>query len=387
MKVIISAVGKFHIFDLAQQLLKRDALARLITSYPKFEVAKYGIPRNKTRSLFIKEILQRSWLKLPLFLRKIYNPEYLIHELFDVLASHSLIEGDIFVGGSSTSLRTIRRAHAMGMLTVLEHGSSHILYRDKILEEEYEKYGISLSHQRRGHPKSIEKELEEYEVSDYIAVPSTYAKRTFVESGISEKKIIQTPYGFDLLKFWQVPKKDNIFRIIFGGGLSLRKGTHYLLKAFSELKLPNAELLLIGAINPEIIPFLEKYKGNYKHITYRPINELYKFYSQGSVFVMPSIEEGLAMVQPQAMACGLPVICTTNTGGEDIIRDGKDGFIIPIRDVDKLKEKILYLYDNSEVRQEMGKSAKERVISGFTWDDYGRKIISAYENILGYNKK
>ena len=101
-----------------------------------------------------------------------------------------------------------------------------------------------------------------------------------------------------------------------------------------------------------------------------------------SVFTIASIEEGLALVIPQAMACGLPVIATTNTGAEDIVRDGEDGFIVPIRDVRVLKEKLLYLYENKEMRRAMGQSAKERVSTGFTWDDYGDKIMVAYERIL-----
>ena len=88
------------------------------------------------------------------------------------------------------------------------------------------------------------------------------------------------------------------------------------------------------------------------------------------------------MVIIQAMACGLPVICTTNTGGEDIVRSGKEGFIIPIRDTDALKEKILYLYENSEICKEMGQLAKERVSEGFTWDDYGDRIIAKFHDVL-----
>ena len=140
--------------------------------------------------------------------------------------------------------------------------------------------------------------------------------------------------------------------------------------------------MLIGAINEEMEPFFKKYEGKFKYLGHIPQKELYKYYSQGSVFVIMSIEEGLALVQPQAMACGLPVIATTNTGGEDIIRDGKDGFIIPIRDVEKLKEKLLYLYKNPGICKQMGQSAKERVSSGFTWDDYGEKMVMEYKRIL-----
>ena len=205
--------------------------------------------------------------------------------------------------------------------------------------------------------------------------------QTYIEKGIDPKKLIQIPYGVDLTNFKQIQKEDDIFRVIFAGSLSLRKGVHYLLKAFSELGLKNAELVLIGSVSNEIKSFMEKYKRYYHYIGKVPHLELYRYLSQGSIFVLPSIEEGLANVIPQAMACGLPVICTTNTGGADIIRDEKEGFIIPIRDVEALKAKILYLYENEDKRKFMSEEALKRA-KEFTWDAYGNKVITAYKKIL-----
>lgn len=87
------------------------------------------------------------------------------------------------------------------------------------------------------------------------------------------------------------------------------------------------------------------------------------------------------MVQAEAMACGVPVICSTNTGGEDIIRDGVDGFVVPVRDVEALKEKILYLYEHEEERRAMGRSALKRARE-FTWDRYGERVVETYRNLL-----
>lgn len=87
------------------------------------------------------------------------------------------------------------------------------------------------------------------------------------------------------------------------------------------------------------------------------------------------------MVLLQAMACGLPVLCTTNTGGEDIIREGVDGFVVPIRDVDALKAKIQWAYDHRSQCLEMGRAAREHVSSGLSWDDYGDRILSAYRRL------
>ena len=382
MKTIISVGGRFHSFNLAQELLKRNALDFIITSYPKFITRKWGLPDNKVKSVFIKEILERGYRKLPKFIQSLYNPNIFICDLFDKLALKKLKKADIFVGWSAFSLYSLRKAKELGMKTILDHGSSHIFYQYEILKEEYQNWGHKPIFDDLPHPKIIEKELKEYEEADYIALPSLFSKRTFLEKGIPENKILHIPYGVDLTHFRKIPKKDDVFRVIFVGKVCLHKGFHYLVQAFSELKLKNSELMVVGPLGNDIMPFFKKYKNSFNYIGRFPQNELYKYYSQANVFVLPSIEEGLAMVQLQAMACGLPIICTTNTGGEDIIRDGIDGFIIPIRNVEKLKEKILFFYENPDIAKKMGENAKERVKSAFTWHDYGEKIFEAYNKIL-----
>jgi glycosyltransferase involved in cell wall biosynthesis len=376
MQVTISVGGRFHAFYLAQQLLKYGYLQRLITSYPKFEVLKYGIPRDRVGSVLIKELMLRGWQKVPFNLRELYNPQYLIHEIYDRWASY-LYDGksDICVAFSSFGLHTIRKAKDGGAVTIVERGSSHMLYQQKILKEEYEKFRLRPN---LSHCKIVKKELQEYEEADYISIPSLFAKRTFLEEGVLEEKLIHVPYGVHLDEFMQIPKEDNIFRVVYAGNIGLWKGVHYLLQAYSELRLPSSELLLVGAIIEDIKPFMRMYEGNYRWVGHVPQKHLYKYYCQSSVFVMMS----LPMVIPQAMACGLPVICTASTGGEDIVRDGVDGFIIPIRHVEALKQSLLYLYENADVCRAMGQSAKERVSKRFTWDDYGERIIQQYERIL-----
>ena len=92
------------------------------------------------------------------------------------------------------------------------------------------------------------------------------------------------------------------------------------------------------------------------------------------------------MVQAQAMACGLPIICTTNTGGEDLIEEGKSGFVIPLRNVDILKDKISFLFENRDACKEMGVAAKQRVKDTFSWDNYGENIINEYNRVLSLNE-
>jgi glycosyltransferase involved in cell wall biosynthesis len=380
MKVAVSVGGKFHAFYLAEQLQKRDMLSQLITSYPKFEVVKSGIHPQKISTVVLKELLERGFRKLPSRFRDSYNPQFTINDLFDRFAAKRLRHCDLFVGWSSFCLNSLEKAKRLGALTIVERGSSHIEYQRDILATEYEKYGLKA---QLPHPRIVEKELEEYETADYISVPSLFAKRSFLEKGFPESKIVHVPYGVSLSQFKPVPKEDDVFRVIHCGSLSLRKGCHYLIQAFVELNLPNAELWFVGTVTDEIKPFLNKHNHpKIKLFGHQPQSRLNWFYSQSNVFTLLSIEEGLAMVQAQAMACGLPLICTTNTGGEDLIRDGIEGFIIPIRNIDILKKKILYLYEHSDLCEEMGRNAYKRVESLFTWNNYGSHIIDAYNQII-----
>lgn len=381
MRVTISVKGRFHAFYLAKELERLGALNRLITSYPKFETVKYGIERGKITSLILHEMIDRGWRKLPGGLMGNKNPQYLFAELFDRHATRKIpLNSDLFVGWSSFSLHSLRQANKQGIKTVLERGSSHILHQTQILNDEYEQFGLT---PRVAHPKIVEKELKEYKETDYICVPSQYAKTTFLEQGVPGEKIIQVPFGVDLSNFLPAPKQDKVFRIIYCGRVTISKGVHYLLQAFSDLNLPNSELWLVGTISEDMKLNMKRYSST--NICYQghvKENELYKYYSESSVFCFPSLDDGFGMVIVQAMACGLPVICTTNTGGKDIMRDGRDGIVVPIRDVEALKEKIVYLYENPDLRKEMGQSARKRVQSGFSWKDYGEKMLAEYEAVL-----
>jgi glycosyltransferase involved in cell wall biosynthesis len=296
-------------------------------------------------------------------------------------------DADFFIGFAGVSLESIKIAKSKGMITILERGSSHRRYQQNILKEEYKSTNIPTEIDFSENEEVFVREMQEYRLADYISIPSSFVERTFIEQGFDKSKLLVNPYGVDLQEFMQIPKKDSVFRIIFAGEGSLRKGYHYLLQAFYELDLSNCELWHLGSVNGEIKPFLEKYKHkNWILKGHKSQNELYKYYSQGSVCILPSLEEGFAMVQFQAMACGLPLICTTNTGGEDLItKNGEEGFVIPIRDVEAIKIKILFMYKNQALARKMGQKAKEKIEKGFSWNNYGERYVENLNIIFGKN--
>jgi glycosyltransferase involved in cell wall biosynthesis len=378
MKIVISLIGRFHAFDLAEQLEKRGYLSKLITTYPKFLVKRWNISSVNIVSSPLLELINRVKAKIPFFSNE--GISLLIKRIHTWKVKRELKGANIFVAWGGSSLQAIIKAKKLGIPVVLERGSSHHSFQMKILQEENDLFGYNF----KPDYYIWERDLLEYELADYISVPSAFVKKSFISYGISEDKLIVNPYGVDLSSFVQIPKKDKTFRIIFCGQISLRKGVQYLLQAFHELQLKDAELWLIGAVSPEMEYLVDRFSSEkiiYKGV--QPQKELYKLYSEGSVFCMQSIDEGMAMVQLQAMACGLPLICTTNTGGEDLIsQDGEEGFVIPIRDVATLKDKITYMYDNPAACEIMGRKAKLRVSTGFTWDDYGDRTVANYKNII-----
>lgn len=380
MKLSIACITRFHAFYLAEQMAKHGNLLSLFTSfYGNIGIKRnnfYKIPKHLIKTNMIAAFL--AYDKLDLGKHSLLKYKY-----FGNWVANNLAEEDMVISWGLSALPIIQKASSKGIISVVERGSSHVLHQQEILMEEYKKSGLPTKELKKSFSdERINREMQEYKEANYITIPSLYVKRTFLEKGISEDKLIHVPYGTSLDQFSPQKKEDDTFRVIHCGGISLRKGVQYLLRAFYELKLPNAELWLVGSLNPEMKPFLAKYESDDIILKgHQPQNTLAWFYSQCSVFCLASIEEGLAMVQPQAMACGLPVIHTTNTGGEDIVRDGVDGFCIPIRDVEAIKEKILFFYENPEKREVMARSALKQSQNAFSWDKYGEKLIASYQHL------
>lgn len=213
---------------------------------------------------------------------------------------------------------------------------------------------------------------KEIHLADYIIVPSSIVKQSLLDAHIPEAKIAVIPFGAPVDYFHPQPKPDKQFRALFVGRLGPRKGVHYLLQAWQNLHLPDSELLCVG-FNEFPPSWLTPYRDSFRYIPSVPHATLNQYYSQASVFVFPSLIEGLALVLLEAMACGIPIITTPNAGGTDIITDGIEGFIIPIRDTETLKAKLEWCYTHPEELAEMGKAARRKAET-LTWALYRQRL-------------
>lgn len=377
MRVTLATLGRFHAFDLAEQLRQQGCLSRLYTATPAFKIAAALRPLTRTFPWILPLAGTARWTGWEWGYR---HSNWLAIDRFDRWAARRIEPCDVLVHLSGFGLHTARRARVQGAAVVCDRGSSHILTQDELLAEEHARWQLPYHPMDR---RIVDKELQEYQEADLITVPSTFALRSFIEKGVPEKKIRLLPYGVDLALFRPVPKQDKRFRILFVGTYSLQKGIGDLLEAVKPLvKEGAAEVWLVGNATPEAQAILRRNASVFTDKGHQPRTRLPWFYSQGSVLVQPSIQEGMSLVMAQAMACGLPVIATRHTGAEDLFSDGKEGFIVPIRDPKGIRERIRRLMENSVKRQAMGEAAL-RLVRGFGgWSAYGKQAVEIYRRLM-----
>jgi glycosyltransferase involved in cell wall biosynthesis len=203
--------------------------------------------------------------------------------------------------------------------------------------------------------------------------------------GMAPEKVHVIPYGVRLDRFApSLPPPGDSFDVLFAGQISLRKGVPYLLEAFARLRHPRKTLTLAGAMQDDVRGLLPKLPT--ENVTFAgivPQAELASLMSRSHVLALPSVEEGLALVQGQALACGCPVIATTATGAEDLFTDRVEGFILADRNTDALADRLQQLADDPALRERMSAAALARVKSFGGWDTYGDRWDALLHSLTG----
>ena len=256
------------------------------------------------------------------------------------------------------------------------------IYDDEIKKTEAEEY---ISENKYMWNKKIMNELEnEIEYTQHFLVPSKYVKESYLFSGVNNDQINIVPYGFNISNEKKVerPRTDEFVNFLLVGQVIYRKGINYLAEAFSMTNRDNIKLNIVGKLekNSQIADKI-KCNKNVKLWGMVTHDKMKDIYNQADVFVLPSLSEGMSLAGLEAMAFKLPIICTTNTGVNDLVDDGVNGFVVPIGDADAIKEKIEWFADNTDKILPMGKNAQERVLK-YRWSDYEKNIVSKINNIL-----
>lgn len=383
MKIAQICIGRFHHFHLARQLYARGLLKCVYTGYPKSKLGAEGIPLDKIRSF--------PWVQVPYLasLRLRHIPKsltremaHLAHVTLDRHAANTMGNVDVVFALSGGGLLAGAEIKRRGGKFVCDRGSSHIRYQDELLTEEYRCWGLEW---QGVDPRKLAREEAEYAMADVITVPSDFVYRSFVEKGVPEAKLRLISYGANLKRFQPVSRPDaKQFTVLFVGQFSLRKGAPYLLEAFARLRHPSKRLRVIGSMDASMKTLLNKFAlSGVEFLGQVPNTELAKHYSEADVFVLPSIEEGLAMVQGEALACGCPVIASEHTGGSNLFNEGEAGYIIPIRDSTALAGRLQLLADDPALRETLRAGALRTVGQVGGWDTYGENMVAMLKALCG----
>jgi starch synthase len=387
-RVSQAVFGVYHHFALAHQLRRYQALGTVYSTYPWRRLQREGVPHAQVATF--------PWIHGPLAGLARYGLypsrwteglDYANALLFDRWLTRQLDHEpcDALIAISGAGLCAGARLQARGGKYICDRGSTHARYQWRLLDAEHRRWNAPLDIYDE---RDTLREEQQYAQADCIVVPSTFAARSFVAEGIPAAKVRVIPYGVRLEDFHPAGEPDpERFDLCFVGQVSLRKGVPDLLEAFARVRHPRKRLRIIGPVFAHMKPLLPRLpRENVEIVGAVGRADLIRYLSTSHAMVLPSLEEGLALVQGEAMACGCPVIATPNTGSEDLFTNGQEGFIVPAGDVAALAQAMQTLADDPARQRAMRHAALERVHSLGGWNDYGdrwmavlRELVSAGE--------
>lgn len=413
MKIIVAHPAQQHSYRLATALKKAGMLEKYVTTvYYKHgsltqitsKILK-GKFRRKAESrhcneLADKEVIQfcegEGLIKLVAlninFLKKhYYKIKYHTADRFARKVARYAIRNNvdavITYDDSSPLLFEILKEKAPNILRIMDMSSANLLYLKKIYEQDMKIAPVFAERMYKERSICWNTEIlnrveREIKSTQRFLVPSKFVAKSLEYSGITSEQMFRCPYGVDVSEFYLkeynslLTKGIRPIRFIYVGGVKELKGISYLLEAFNELSVGSAELTVVGNYNEmdqDIAPYKKRvhFTGNILHS--EVANEL----RHADVFVFASLGEGLSLSTLEAAACGLPLIVTENSGVNDEMTEGVEGFVVPIQSKEALKDKMQWFINNPEMIETMGKAARKFALE-YTWEAYYERIKSCF---------
>jgi glycosyltransferase involved in cell wall biosynthesis len=366
-RIAIATGGRFHVLDLARELDTLGHDVRFYSYVPRDRAEKFGLPRRCHVSL-----LPLLW-PLVGWERKAGTLLPGVRELMwryavDGAVMARLKPCDVYIGMSGQTLEAASYARRrFGALIYLERGSRHIRSQKEIL--------AAIPGSDIPSDFAIRLELAGYQLADRIVVPSAQVVESFREQDAAlVPKLFVNTYGVDLNQFPQRPMGRSAGRVaLFVGSWTLRKGVDVLVEAVMTLE--GVQLVHVGPLGNVPFPAHPRFTH---HDAVQQL-QLKDFYAAADVFVLASREEGLALVQAQALACGLPVVCTDRTGGADLAHTpalAKRINVVPHDDAAKLAAAIRMVLDSPETELPPLEECDRQHLA---WASYGKRYAREIE--------
>lgn len=290
--------------------------------------------------------------------------------------------------GEDGALETFRAARERGLKCVYDLPIGYWAAARRLFDEEKELMPefVPTLQGREESPEKLDRKQEEAELADRIVVCSPFVASTLKDSGFADSRISVVPYGGPApIARLPLPCEQDAskrpLRLLFAGSIGQRKGIGYLLRAMQTLKGQSVELTLMGGFVGDPSVF-RPYEHLFRHEPPRAHSAVLELMQQHDVLVLPSLFEGFALVILEAMSCGLAVIVTPNTGAAEIVCDGIEGFMVPIRSSDAIAEKIDWMLHHRQETAQMGALAAQRA-GEFSWERFRTGIQQAVMRTTG----
>lgn len=361
---LVDALPSWAGAPLRRQLLRRRLVGldeSLIRDFP----LETFVTTATRRSPFLDRIAARLSLQVKCLERFYQRAASLVEQL----------RPDAVVAYDSAALEVFRAAKKVGALKILDQSSAHV----HVTQQIFDRAGVPSTIATDVLSRTLERTLTEVEIADWIVTSSEFARNSLTAVGAPATKVEIIPYGVDTERFRPVDrdKRDSV-NVLYVGRMNHRKGIQYLMPAFARLQHADLWLDLVGPAWGDLT-WTKAYGPNVRYHGVLPNHELHHVYQRADFFVQLSLAESSAMTIYEALASGLPVITTPNSGS--VVRDGVEGFIIPICDAAAAAEKIELLYRDPELRRWMAHNARKRA-EDFTWPLYRQRFASFVQDRL-----
>lgn len=280
---------------------------------------------------------------------------------FDRRVASRIGQAALHYGHEHATLASFEAQKRAGGRCALRQVNAHFQFLDATIDEEHDRFGAADASWRQivaSRSRVNARKLAEYELADLIVANSGFVRDTFISAGVPAAKVAVVPTGCPAALPTCPQRKVGPRLVLCAGHLSYRKGTPYLIEAWRRLGVSpsEAELVLAGrSMLPEAL--LTQLPPGVRVTGPLAADDLDRLYRDASMFVLPTLCEGLAHVIPEALARGLPVITTHNSGAGELITDGVNGWIVPVRDADALADRISWCLDHPAELDAAGEQA------------------------------
>ena len=270
---------------------------------------------------------------------------YLDGELFDRSVASQMTHADSFQGFGGQSLHSFNRARQLGCeQLILMAANSHVDHVSRQHRQATATFNLERSWlndvQRR-------KTILEYQAADFIEVASEYTRKSFLDAGFSPEKLVRTILNVHPRFVPQCREPDGVFRIVYTGSLTVMKGIPILLEAFSRFPERNSQLILVGGwATGGMRRYIEFWLAKDTRIRLSPGDPL-PHLKQADVYVHPTYEDGFAYAPMEALACGVPVIVTEDTGMKEYVKEGVNGHIVPTGNWEEILERLIACHQHN----------------------------------------